>query len=208
MLEKDYCQTLSLVVNRELSQHKTRLIRDNLPLAAARLQNVFIESFPTAILAVHKTILTREPNRAVGADQLHVPTLQLMRAKLVGEKLKGTRYSRSTKSLQYRRHIPREAKRTVEAINKLKTKRKKKRNEQKKNGGRNEETLGQTIPVEMLVRHGPDKAYGACVPSVAIPSRVSDTTPALLRGEAGRSFPTGLSTLDKRGVLHIFPIFH
>ena len=129
LLEKDYCQTLSLVVNRELSQHKTRLIRDNLPLAAARLQNVFIESFPTAILAVHKTILTREPNRAVGADQLHVPTLQLMRAKLVGEKLKGTRYSRSTKSLQYRRHIPREAKRTVEAINKLKTKRKKKRNE-------------------------------------------------------------------------------
>ena len=123
-LNTEYYETLSLVINHETYKIQQRLTSKNLPDAIARLQNIFLESFSTAISAVD-SIVRAPGSRTPGVDGEYAPTLESLKQDYVNEKIKGTHYKRSTKSLKIRKELPKKAQITQEVLEMLKEKLKK-----------------------------------------------------------------------------------
>jgi hypothetical protein len=95
-LNTGYYETLSLVISDETYKIQQRLTSENLPDRIARLQNIFLESFSTAIGAID-SIVRASGSRTSGVDGEYVPTLKSLKQDYVNEKIKGTHYGRSTK---------------------------------------------------------------------------------------------------------------
>jgi hypothetical protein len=101
----DYNYIQSLLVIKNLSKLKTRIIQQNVPQEIERLQCIFIESFPITILSIYE--ISKLPDANIpGIDGVFFKTINDKKYEFRQKMLKGTRYSKSNKIYKTRTKLP------------------------------------------------------------------------------------------------------
>lgn len=105
---EDYYENLTLIVMKHLAKSKERITAQNLPNEISKLQNIFIESFAIAVLAVYE--VSKSPaSKTAGVDGVKYITFAEVKNDWIKEQTKNTRYGRSSKPLKYRTTLPQKA---------------------------------------------------------------------------------------------------
>ena len=104
-LVTDYNYIQSLLVIKNLSKLKVRIVQQNIPNEIERLQCIFLESFPISILAVYEISKSSGANTP-GIDGKFFKTLNDKKYDFQQEMLKGTRYQRSGKTHKVKKTPP------------------------------------------------------------------------------------------------------
>lgn len=118
---KNYYEIQTLEIVQLLSKEKKRIERSNLSKEISSLQNIFIESFCFAVLAVYKVSLSTE-GTFPGVDALQFSDLKLLKKTFKEQQLKNTRYQRSGKSFKVKKTLPKVAEITPDILLELKRK--------------------------------------------------------------------------------------
>lgn len=116
----EYYEKLTLIVIKNLIRIKKRITYLNLPKAISNLQNIFIESFSIAILAVYE-VSNPSNNKTIKINNVRYVTLNEKINNLKQKYLKNSKYSKSTKSLKYRNALPKKSQISVDKIKILKS---------------------------------------------------------------------------------------
>ena len=98
-----------------------RLTGDVLPFEFEQLQNIFIESFSILLYCIFE-YKKNSGSKVAGVDNIAFVTLKNEKEKLISRRLKGTRYSMSTKRFTVKKDKPSVAELTTEDILELKDK--------------------------------------------------------------------------------------
>jgi hypothetical protein len=101
VLNIEYYEALSLVMNHDTHKIQQRLTSKDLSDSIVRLQNIFLESFSTAISAVDVVVCV--------SGSKNLPTLETLKQDYLNEKIKGTHYKRSTKLWKIRKDLSKKA---------------------------------------------------------------------------------------------------
>jgi len=107
-LVDDYNYIQSLQVIKFLPKIKTRINQSNLPNEIEKIQCIFLESFPVAILAVLEISMSSEASTP-GVDNKFFPTLSNKKLDYINHQIKGTRYQKSGKSFKIKKDLPQNA---------------------------------------------------------------------------------------------------
>lgn len=96
MLNTEYYETLSLVINHKTYEMQQRLMNKNLPDSIVHFQNIFVESFSTAISSVD-AMVRASGKRAPCVGSKYVSTLESHKQDYLNERIKSTCFRRFVK---------------------------------------------------------------------------------------------------------------